>query len=130
MKITRVYSPNHFIISLVGAILFTFTFWTGIFLLFFISGVHFWIVLLISTILFAFGVGKAWIRFNAVKLVLTDYKMELNKQFLPQILLWTLSPILFLYNDIIAMFSRKIIWRGIEYKMESAKKTFVGKTNG
>ncbi|MGI8670291.1 MAG: glycosyltransferase [Aridibacter sp.] len=45
MKITRVYSPNHFTISLIGSILSTFTFWTGIFLLFFISGVHCWIVL-------------------------------------------------------------------------------------
>ncbi len=128
MKITRVYSPNHFKISVIGSILFTFTFWSGIVLLFFISGIHFWVVLIITGIIFAFGVGKAWLRLNAVKLVLPEYKEELKNQFIPHILFWTISPILFLYNDIMAIFSRKIVWRGIEYKLESANKTVV-KTN-
>ena len=73
---------------------------------------------------------KAWIRLNAVKLVLPKYEKELNRQRLPQILLWTITPILFLYNDIIAMFSQRIIWRGIEYKLESADKTLIKDIDG
>lgn len=123
MKITRVYSPNHFKISIIGSLLFTFTFWSGVILLFFASGIHFYLTLLFSTAIFAFGVGKAWIRLDAVKLVLADYKKQLNRQFLPQILFWTISSILFLYNNISAIISRKIIWRDIEYELQSADKT-------
>lgn len=130
MKITRVYSPTHFKVSVIGSIIFTFTFWMGIVLLFFATGIHFWLILFLTSIMFIFGIGKAWLRLNAVKLVLSDYKNELNKQFLPQILLWTITPFLYLYNNILAMFSRKIIWRGIEYKLESASKTFIEKTDG
>jgi hypothetical protein len=63
-------------------------------------------------------------------LVLPEYKEELKNQFIPHILFWTISPILFLYNDIMAIFSRKIVWRGIEYKLESANKTVVRKNDG
>ncbi len=127
MKITRVYSPNHFKLSLIGSILFTFTFWTGFILLFFLAGIHFWLTLIFTLIIFIFGVGKAWIRLAAVKLVLKDYKNELNRQFLPQILLWTVSPIVYLFNDIMALFSRNINWRGIKYRLESATKTVIEK---
>lgn len=127
MKITRIYSPNHFKISIIGSILFTLTFWTGIILLFILSGVHFWITLFFTLVIFAFGVGKAWIRLNTVKLVFENYKDKLNKQLFWQITLWTVSPILFLYNNFMAIISRKIIWRGIEYKLESASKTTITK---
>jgi hypothetical protein len=76
------------------------------------------------------GAGKAWIRLESVKLVLKGYESELNRQFIPQILLWIISPILFLYNNVLAMFSRKIVWRGIEYKLESAQKTVIGGEDG
>lgn len=125
MKITRVYSPGHFKISIIGSILFTFTFWMGIILLFFVSGINFWFVLIFTGIIFALGFGKAWLRLNAVKSVLPEYKEELNNQFIPHILLWTISPILFLYNDIMAIFSRKIVWRGIEYELQSSGKTTI-----
>ncbi len=130
MKITRVYSPNHFLISIIGSVLFVFTFWTGMLLLFFLSGIYFWITLAFVLLVFILGVGKAWIRLNAVKLVLKEYEKELRKQFLPQILLWTISPVLFLYNDIAALFSRKITWRGIRYNLKSANKTIIEKADG
>lgn len=130
MKITRVYSPTHFKVSLIGSILFIFTFWTGIILLFFVSGIHFWITLFFTFTIFLLGFIKAWVRLNAVKLVLDEYEKELNKQFLPQIMLWTISPILYLYNNLVAILSRKIIWRGIEYELKSKTETIIGKTNG
>ena len=130
MKITRVYSPTHFKVSIIGSILFSFIFWTGIALLYFLSGVHFWTTATFTFVIFVFGLLKAWIRLNAVKLVLTNYKNELNKQFIPHISLWIITPILFLYNNFLAILSRKIIWRGIEYKLESASKTIIGKTDG
>ncbi len=130
MKITKVYSPTHFKISLIGSILFTFTFWTGMILLFFVSGTHFRLTLLLNFTIFTLGFIKAWVRLNAVKLVLGKYEKELNKQFLPQILMWTISPILYIYNDFAAIFSRKIIWRGIEYELKSTTETIIGKKDG
>lgn len=130
MKITRVYSLTNFMVSVIGSILFTLIFWMGIVLLFFVSGVHLWLTLAFILIIFVLGFAKAWIRLMAVKLVLTEYDRELNRQFIPQLSLWTISPILFLYNNFLAILSRKIIWRGIEYKLESPSKTIIGKTNG
>lgn len=130
MKITRVYSPGHFKLSIIGSILFTFTFFIGIILLFILSGYHFWVTLIFVLLIFILGVGKALIRLSAVKLVLSKYKKELDQQFFPQIILWVITPALYLYNDILALLSRKIIWRGIEYKLESAEKTIIGKSDG
>ncbi len=130
MKITRVYSPDLFKVSVIGSTLFAGTFWAGIVLLFFAEGFHLWLTLAFVLVIFVFGMLKAWIRLNAVKLVLPKYEKELNRQRLPQILLWTITPILFLYNDIIAMFSQRIIWRGIEYKLESADKTLIKDIDG
>lgn len=125
MKITRVYSPTHFRVSVIGSVLFTFIFWIGIVLLFFLSGFHFWLTSFFVLVIFIFGFGKAWLRLNAVRLVLRSYQKELDRQFWPQILFWTITPVLYLYNNILAILSRKIIWRGIEYKLESANKTVI-----
>ena len=63
-----------------------------------------------------------------IVIALNETEQELKNQFLPQILLWIISPILFLYNNVLAILSRKIIWRGIEYKLESTSKTKIEKT--
>ena len=125
MKITRVYAAHLWKASFAGAFLFTTTFWTGVALLFFLSGVHFLLILFLMSLIFALGAGKAWLRLKAVKMVLQNYENELNRQFLSQLTLWTLSPILYFYNCLRALFSRKILWRGIEYELKSATETEV-----
>lgn len=129
MKITRVYAAHLWKASLIGSFLFTATFSTGILLLFILSGVHFWLTVTLLSVVFALGFGKAWLRLTAVKLVLKDYENELNRQFLPHLMLWVISPILFFYNCVCALFSRNIIWRGIEYRLKSATETEVLSTN-
>lgn len=125
MKITRVYAPHLWIASFVGSFLFSVVFWTGVLLLFFASGWQFWLTLLFLPVIFALGAAKAWIRLNAVKLVLKDYEKQLNQSFWWQITLWTISPVLFFYNDLAALVSRKIIWRGIEYRLKSTSETVI-----
>ncbi len=125
MKITRVYSPGLWRVSIIGSVLFTLTFWGAAVLLFFLSGMHFWTTLLFLILVFTLGAGKAWLRLNAVKLVLNNYHAQLQKQILPQILFWTISPILFLYNNFRALISRRIVWRGIEYELKSEKETAI-----
>ncbi|MEZ5345043.1 MAG: glycosyltransferase [Pyrinomonadaceae bacterium] len=125
MKITRVYSPLLWAISLISAVVFNLIFWGGIAIMFFASGLHFWIILVLVVLIFALGFGKAQLRLAAVKLVLRDYEKEIAGQTFPQVILWTLTPFLFLYNNISAVISRKIVWRGIEYELKSAKETAI-----
>jgi ceramide glucosyltransferase len=125
MKITRVYAPHLWLASFVGSFLFALTFWTGILILFFASGWHFLLTLAFLLIIFALGAAKARLRLNAVKLVLKDYENQLNRSFVWQTTLWTITPILFFYNDFAALLSRKIVWRGIGYEMISPTETRV-----
>ena len=129
MKITRTYAPHLWKASLIGSFLFTAIFWTGIMLLFFVTDFHFWLTLGSLFVIFAFGFVKAWLRLKAVKLVLSDYEKELNGQLLPHSTLWTISPLLYFYNCVCALFSRKILWRGVEYNLKSATETEILTTN-
>lgn len=127
MKITRVYSPDLWIISFVGSGLFTTVMLTSLLIMIFsakndlkVAAAMF--TLLVVTIL---SIGKSWLRMNAVLLVLRQHENKLRRQFLPQITLWSLTPALFLYNSFAAWVSRKITWRGTTYEMISPTETRV-----
>jgi len=130
MKITRVYAPNLWIQAFLGSFIFNLVFVWGIFLLIFspIQAFSFWFALASLILIFAFSTCKAWLRLNAVKLVLKDYEKELNRQFFTQNTLWILSPALFFYNSICALLSRKIVWRGIKYELKSPNQTSIIRT--
>ncbi len=125
MKITRVYSPNLWIASFTGAFLFNLVFIWGILIIVFSSrnSFSFWFSLSALTLVSVFSIGKAWLRWQAVRLVLTNYEKDLKRQFWTQNTLWILSPALFFYNALCALFSRKIVWRGITYKLISPYRT-------
>ena len=125
MKITRVYAPNLWLASLIGSFLFCATLLSALILLFVAEGVYFWTVVAFLVIILTLGIAKAWLRMKAVKLVLTEYERALKRQFPWQITLWVVSPLLFLVNDISALFSRKIIWRGIEYELKSPREVLI-----
>ncbi len=125
MKITRVYAPDLWKASFAGAIVFIFTFWTGVLLLFFLSGWQFWLTAAFLLVIFALGAVKAHLRLKAAKLVLKNYENELNKSFLWQITLWTVTPILYFFNCFSALLSKKILWRGIVYELKSPDKTVI-----
>lgn len=129
MKITRVYAAHLWKASLLGSMIFSIIFWTGVTLLFTVSGVHFWLTLGFVGVIFAFGAGKSFLRLQAVKLVLKDYEKELNRQILAHLILWTVTPPIYFYNCLRALFSRKIRWRGIEYELKSATETVILSTN-
>lgn len=127
MKITRVYAPNLWKQAFIGAFMFNSVFIAGIFILAFgaINEFSFWFALVSLILISAFSTGKAWLRLNAVRLVLKDYESELKKQFWAQNTLWILAPALFFYNSFRALLSRKIVWRGIEYELISPNRTAI-----
>lgn len=129
IKITRVYATNFWLLSFIGAILFNLTFWAGVILLFYATGWHFWLTLAFILATIILGIGKAWIRLDAVKLVLTEYQNQLNRQFFWQNTLWLLTPILYFYNGFAALISRRINWRGITYELKSPTETVIIATN-
>ncbi|HEX8197127.1 MAG TPA: hypothetical protein VF571_13120, partial [Pyrinomonadaceae bacterium] len=127
MKITRVYAGHFWLTSLLGGLIFTLTFYSLLLLVVWriVSGESFWLPLLLLLVIFALGAGKAWVRLEAVKLILKDYGRELKESSRAQILLFPLTPPVFLYNSISAGVSRKISWRGIVYEMKSPTETII-----
>lgn len=125
MQMARLYSPHQLKASLIGSFLFSATFFTGIFLLFFLAfgSIHFWLTLAPLLVIFTLGAWKAILRLNAVKKVLPEYRAQLNAQLIPTFVLWIFTPVLFFYNDVYALSTRRMKWRGIVYKINSPNST-------
>ena len=123
MKITRVYGTKFWVMSFIGSGLFNLVMMTSLLLLIF--GVEFWFPLITILLVSIFSIGKSWLRLEAVKLVLKDYRQELNRQFWTQNTLWVFAPALFFYNAVCASLSRKIVWRGIKYELKSPTETVI-----
>jgi cellulose synthase/poly-beta-1,6-N-acetylglucosamine synthase-like glycosyltransferase len=127
MKITRVYSSHLWKAAMIGSLIFISVFFGGIALVLIraLLGLSFIAPLIIVSVLFLLGVGKAWVRLRAVGLVLEGYERELRKSFIAQITLWPVASALYLHNCFAAAVSRKIVWRGIEYELKSANETVI-----
>ncbi|MCO6511404.1 MAG: glycosyltransferase [Aridibacter famidurans] len=125
MKITRVYRPDLWAYSLVGSALYCGTVIAALALLFLSSDIHFFLVALFLLLVLAAGTAKAALRVKAVSLALPAYAEKIGRQYFWHAAMWTVTPLLFLWNDISALFSRRIVWRGIEYELESSERTRV-----
>ncbi len=127
LKITRVYASHFWKAVLVGSFLFVAVFFGGIALA--ISraalGLSFFWPLLLAAVIFALGVGKAFVRLRAVTLPLSAYRAELRRGLWAHLLLWPFASALYLYNALAAAFSRRIQWRGITYELKSPAETVI-----
>jgi cellulose synthase/poly-beta-1,6-N-acetylglucosamine synthase-like glycosyltransferase len=127
MKITRVYRPDLWKLSFFGSGVFNVV-WIWSILILVSTGVRsfpFWGAVVTLILVSIFSIGKSWLRLQSVRLVLTDYENKLARQFWPQNTLWLLSPALFFYNAFAAWMSRRMTWRGIQYKLKSAHETVI-----
>ena len=125
MKITRVYAPHLWKASFAGSFLFILVMvWSGFYVCFSpVNSFNFWSAVFTLSAVSIFSSGKARLRLNAVKMVLKNYENDLKKQFWTQITLWIFAPVLFFYNCVCALISRKIAWRGIRYELKSPFET-------
>ncbi|HEY0763130.1 MAG TPA: glycosyltransferase family 2 protein [Pyrinomonadaceae bacterium] len=115
IKITRVYASNLWLPLLLGSSLFAIVFFGGLILLTLqILKILSPTILLPLALLIIFTLGaiKSFIRWRAINPVL-------NRDLLAHIFLWPIASLLYLYNAIIAGFSRRITWRGITYELKS-----------
>lgn len=118
IKITRVYASHLWLPLLLGSALFAIAFFGGLILLILqilkiLSPTV--LVPLILLIIFTLGAAKSFIRFRAVSTVLKTSHLDL----VAHIFLWPFASLLYLYNAIVAGFSRRIKWRGITYELKS-----------
>lgn len=125
MQMARLYSPARLRASLLGSFLFSAVFFAGILLLFLLpaDSAHFWLTLGFVLLIFALGAWKSILRLQTVAGVLPEYRKELDAQTLPHFILWIFTPILFFYNDVFALCTKKMKWRGIVYRINSPNST-------
>lgn len=127
MKITRVYAQHLWIQAFIGAFIFNAVMLSSVLIMIFneADSFDFWFAFAAFLLVSAFSIGKSQLRLKAVRLVLKDYKTHLKKQVLTQNTLWILSPALYFYNCFCALISRKIVWRGISYQLNTPEKTSI-----
>ncbi len=123
MRITRIYSKTHFVVSMIGAALFTLTFYLGAALLFWLDGLWFFAAASLIAGLWLLGASKSFIRLKAIVRCMPLYRPAILGQMVPQLLLWPISAFLFLINDVNALFSNNLRWRGISYELVSDTET-------
>ena len=121
LKITRVYSPHLWKPLLIGSLLFTGVFFGGLALLIVRAavGLNFILPLLLLVLIFILGSAKAYVRLKAVALAQSHYHQQISRSMWAHLLLWPFASALFLWNAIVAGFSRRIEWRGITYELKS-----------
>jgi len=121
IKITRIYAQHLWLPLLLGSALFAIAFFGGIVLLAtrVLLGQSWWLVLSFLVVIFALGAAKGFIRWRAVSIPLASYRSLLRRDLAAHVLLWPFASLLYLYNAIVAGFSRRITWRGITYNLRS-----------
>lgn len=127
MKLTRVYAPRLWLMTLFGTGLFNGVLIAALFIVILsrVNGVAVWVSIAVLAAVTVFSVGKASLRLAAVRLVLPQYACELQHQRWTQNTLWAVTGALFFVNSLAALFSRRITWRGIEYELKSPTETVI-----
>ena len=121
LKITRVYAPHFWRSVLLGSLLFVIVFFGGMALVVTRAalGLPFIVPLVLLLVIFGLGAAKGLVRLRAVSLVLANYQVSTRQSWLAHLCLWPFTSLLYLYNALVAAFSRRIKWRGITYELKS-----------
>lgn len=127
LKITRAYAAHLWKGVLIGSILFLTAFFGGIALVIARAwmGRSFATPLVMLLIIFALGSMKSHLRLRAVSAFIPDPRLRSPATSLAHLTLWPLASALYLYNALVAAFSRRIEWRGITYELKSPSETVI-----
>ena len=127
IRITRVYAPRLWWLALVSHTLYNFTFWGSLAWLAikgFSSGRGDTLASILIGI-FALGTMSGWLRAAVASHSLAAHRQQLRKLQWAYVLLGPLVSILYLYNLLASVVTRRIVWRGIGYEMLSPSKTLI-----
>jgi len=127
LKITRVYAPHLWKPLLIGSLLFVAVFFGGAVLVAIRAslGLAYVIPLKLLLIIYALGTAKAYIRLTAATVPLAGYRKLLRRTLPAHLVMWPLASALYLWNALVAGFSRRIKWRGITYELKSATEAVI-----
>lgn len=127
MKIVRVCEPKLWLMTLFGSMLFNSVLMAAFLIVATSDQNDLSVAVALATLLlvFVFSIGKAWLRLKAVRLALHSYRREIEQQLFTQNTLWLVTGLLFFYNSVAALFSRRITWRGITYELKSPTETVI-----
>jgi ceramide glucosyltransferase len=127
LKITRVYAPHFWQIVLFSNLLFVLIFFGGASLVITRAtlGLSFVLPLVFILAIYLLGSLKAYLRWRAVNIPLAQHRAELRRDAFAHLFWWPLASILYLYNALCALISRRIRWRGIHYELKSPKETVI-----
>lgn len=127
MKIVRVCEPKLWLMTLFGSALFNSVLIASFLVVVFSATNGPSVVVALTTLLLvsAFSVGKAHLRLTAVGLALDEHERDIGRQFPTQNTLWLVTGLLFFYNAVAALFSRRIVWRGTTYELKSPTETVI-----
>lgn len=126
MKITRVYMPRLWALTLIASSLHVGVTVASIAAVIFAARSALGIAA-IAVIILVTGLSsaKAYVRLRAVMLAMPERRGELRKQLLSQLTLWSVTPFIFLWNSLAALFSRRIRWRSTVYELKSPTETVI-----
>lgn len=127
LKITRVYASHLWLPLLIGSLFFSGVFFGGLILLVAraLLKLDYLVVLIALLLIYALGAAKSFLRLQTVALPLTEYRTRLLRTLPAHLLLWPVASLLYFYNAVVAMFSRRIKWRGITYELKSATEAVI-----
>ena len=126
IKITRVYASHLWLPLLLGSGLFVIAFFGGFILLIlqiFQIMSNSYVLPVVLLVIFTLGAAKSFIRFRAVSSVFPTCSSR--RDLAAHIFLWPFASLLYLYNCIVAGFSRRIEWRGITYELKSPNEAVI-----
>lgn len=131
MKITRVYGTRLWIMSFIGSALFTLVMAASIVALILKTQDLTSLILIVATLALvaAFSIGKSIVRLQAVEAALPECRSQIRRQYLSHCTLWAITPAIFMFNSISALFSRRMRWRNIVYELKSPNETVIISTN-
>jgi ceramide glucosyltransferase len=126
IKITRVYRPDLWLLSMFGSAVFTGVLAASLVFVLAAGDLLTRVLALITLIgVGAFSIAKSVIRAKTVAMAIPEHGSIIHRQALTHSLLFWATPPLFLANCLAALFSRRIRWRGRVYDMLSASETRV-----
>ncbi|MEJ7618589.1 MAG: glycosyltransferase [Pyrinomonadaceae bacterium] len=110
IKITRVYAPHLWHIVLWTNLIFAGVFWGGLMLVlvgFAANKTFMWTVASCVAIIFSLGAAKAFYRLRAVNLLFRGRGQTSPSNSLAYLFLWPLTALIYLFNALVALFSRR-----------------------
>jgi hypothetical protein len=91
----------------------------------FALGLSFAAPLALLILIFMLGALKALLRLRAVRHAMALDAGNTFRSTLVHVTFWPLASVLYLYNAIVALFSKTIQWRGMTYQLKSPTETVI-----